>query len=435
MVKPLIQVSEWQPLVLPFHLDNPKIRQRILRAGETKVGDVFRMRRNQLFARDLVGLLDAGPLQVQIVPKLYDDSSFEDDAAVLFHLLARLIAPEKVAVLPSSAKISNVSVMEPIYRQVANDLYRMLLDGVPRRYYAIDAVASTIRGRIDLTKVIRQHPGTHHLIPIRFSPLFQDNPLSRVLRAIAERLSNLTRIAKTRETLLQCSDILREAARVPFTPELVNNVNLTRLEFDSLSLIRFAQLLVAGMTHDIARTGDHQGYGLVFPLDGLFEGLVKATIKRALGRSEELRLRGSKGIGRLLRRNVNGIEVFRLKPDLVIEYRASGKIALIGDAKWKRLDHKKSTLGIDATDVYQLMAYMSRTEIASGVFFFPKAERDGPVLRQHFFESLVDRKDIIVVEVDVEALTTKNLNSQEHIDRMLRGLFEDLVRRDVVPTA
>lgn len=435
MAKPLVQVSEWQPLVLPSHLDNPEIRQRIFRAGETKVGDVFRMRRNRLFARDLVGLIDAGPLQIQIVPKLYDDSSVEDDAAVLFHLLTRLIAPEKVAVLPSSAKISNLPVMEPIYRQVANDLYRLLLDGVPRRYYPIDAVASTIRGRIDLTKVTRQHPGMHHLIPIRFSPLFQDNPLSRVLRALAERLSNLTRIAKTRETLLQCSDILHEAARVPLTPELVNNLKLTRLEFDWLSLIRFAQLLVAGMTQDIARTGNHEGYGLVFPLDGLFEGLVKATIKRALGKSDELRLRGSKGIGRLLRRNVDGIEVFRLKPDLVIDYRASGKIALIGDAKWKRLDHKKSALGIDEADVYQLIAYMSRTEITSGVFFFPKTERDGPVLRQHCFESLEDRKYIIVVEVDVESLITKDFNKQEHIDRMLRGLFENLVRSDMFLTA
>jgi 5-methylcytosine-specific restriction endonuclease McrBC regulatory subunit McrC len=107
----------------------------------------------------------------------------------------------------------------------------------------------------------------------------------------------------------------------------------------------------------------------------------------------------------------------------------------VGDAKWKRLEHKKTALGIDAGDAYQLMAYMTRTEIESGVFFFPKTERSGSIVRQHCFESLADRKTIIAVEVDVESLITQDLHKKDHIDRILRGLFEDLVRSDMFLTA
>lgn len=421
MAKPLVQVQEWRPLVLPDGLDTPVVRQRVLRAGESEIGSAFSLRRGRLYARGLVGLVDAGPLQVQVIPKLYDDSKAGEDALMLLELLARTALPKRAAVLPSAAQLSHLPVTEPMFRHIAELLQERLLQGVPRRYTPIDELSSTLRGRVDLGRVARRHLGAQHLIPVRHAPLQQDNPLSRVLRALADRLSMMTRVGRTRASLNRSSEALHAARRSPLTRPLVEAVQLSRLEQEWEPLLDFARLLVASASQDIARGGTHSGCGLMFPLDGLFETLIRNALRHAL-MGTAYRLRGGKMVGRLLRRATDDREIFALKPDVLVDHYPGGGLAFVGDAKWKRLDPGRASLGLKEGDLYQILAYMRRTKATSGALFFPRGDRTQDVLRKHELEVLTGGEKLWVIEVRVESLLTRDPSERAGTDSALQAL-------------
>lgn len=412
-------------MVLPTSLDSPKVRQRILRAGDTPLGNAFSLRKGKVYARDLVGLVDTGPVQIQVVPKLYEDSSMGEDAALLLELLAQTALPMRAAVLPSAAKLSRMPISEPVFQHVANEIHRNLLVGLPRRYEQIDSLSATIRGRIDLVRAARRHPGQQHLVPVRYAPLQLDNPLTRLLRSLADHLGSLTRVARTRAALRRCSSFLHAATTCPLSPSLVDCVKLSRLEQQWQPLVEFARVVAAGTTHDIARAGTHSGFGLLFPLDGIFETLLRKTIRRCLMGSG-LRLRSGKTAGRLLRNVTSNVEVFGIKPDLIVDHHPSGGVAIVGDAKWKRLASGKAHLGISQADVYQILSYMRRVEINKGALFFPSADRDADWVRAHHFDALPAAGSMTIVEVRMEALLTRDPLERRAADSAICSLLESL---------
>ncbi len=425
MAKHLVQVQEWKRVELPAELDSPIVRQKILRAGETSIGAAFSIRRNRLYARGLVGLVDAGPVQVQVVPKLYADSSTSDDAELLLRLIADAALPRRAAVRPSLAKLSGRPVTEAVFKFVADELHRLLLLGIPRRYQEVNGLDATIRGRVDIGRLSRRHPGQQHLVPIRHCPLQNDNALTRLLRALAEHLQSLSRVGSTRASLGRTASALGEARRCALSVPLVDAVQPSRLEADWSPIVAFARLVAQSLGHDAVRAGKSAGFGLMFALDGLFESLLRSTVRRGLIGSP-LRLRRGKSAGRLLKRGETGLEAFSIKPDLIIGHRASGDWRVAADAKWKRLDHSKKTFGISQADVYQLLSYVRRMDVESGVLFFPQAVRCDAVLRRYPFESLTDGRAIEVVEVQVEAMLSDDPHVQAQTDAAFRELFVEL---------
>ena len=60
--------------------------------------------------------------------------------------------------------------------------------------------------------------------------------------------------------------------------------------------------------------------------------------------------------------------LFALRPDIVVETPAG---PLVLDTKWKRLDHREETLGVDQSDVYQMLAYAHAYDAARLVLVYP----------------------------------------------------------------
>ncbi len=426
MSRPVVQTGEWQALQLPAALDNPMTRQRILRAGDTALGEAFRLRKGKVYARDLVGLVDVGQLQVQVVPKLYDGQSQADEAALLLDLIAQAALPMRAAVLPNTAKLSLQPISEPICRHVAGEMHRLLLQGVPRRYRAISELSPTIRGRVDLGQLARRHPGQQHVVPIRYAPLQQDNALTRVLRALVDELTGLSRNAKTKAALIRCSHVLHQAARIPLTTASVDAVELSRLDQHWEPMIELARVMAQRSSHDLARAGRHSGFGLLFPLDGIFEALLSRTLRRSLVGSN-FSLQHGKAAGRLLRGRTTGVETFAIKPDLIVREVAGSSIVIVGDAKWKRLELSKPGLGISQSDVYQVLSYMQRLGVSKSMLFYPQHVRDSDWVQVHDYDVLPAVGRLTVVQVKMEALLSRDAGERAAADAALQSLIESQV--------
>lgn len=60
-----------------------------------------------------------------------------------------------------------------------------------------------------------------------------------------------------------------------------------------------------------------------------------------------------------------GIGLFALKPDIVVDDD------VVIDTKWKRLDAARTTLGVDQSDVYQMLAYARAYNARRVILLYP----------------------------------------------------------------
>ncbi len=156
-----LAVREHQRVVLPAHMDTPSMRERLLRVRVGK-GHPFSLRRSGLYAGPYVGLVEAEPMRIELLPKIATDPDPEArqqrDRNILHDLLRRTrrIPPGGV---PASLASRQADILEIVARSAADTLVQELACGAPRRYARVSEWSSSIRGRIDFARLARRLPG------------------------------------------------------------------------------------------------------------------------------------------------------------------------------------------------------------------------------------------------------------------------------------
>ena len=107
-----------------------------------------------------------------------------------------------------------------------------------------------------------------------------------------------------------------------------------------------------------------RGIALLFPMNDLFEEFIGRRMKVALApRPVRLQHAGRYALVEEYR------PLFALKPDIVVDDN------IIIDTKWKELKPTESTLGVDQSDVYQMLAYARAYEARRVVLLYPWHEQ------------------------------------------------------------
>ena len=99
---------------------------------------------------------------------------------------------------------------------------------------------------------------------------------------------------------------------------------------------------------------------LLFPMNDLFETFVSRVMQSAL----------PPGSTRLQRKDRHALTagnrfLFALKPDIVVDNK------IVIDAKWKELNPDDQVVGVEESDVYQMLAYAHAYEPARVVMLYP----------------------------------------------------------------
>ena len=418
----VIQVAEWGRVELPPRFDNPSTKTRLQRRATTSFGDALVYRGRHLYAQGLVGVIDAGPLQLQIVPKVYADSTAGQDASLLLELFLLNAPPSSVAVVHATTETHRATVLEPLIRYFATALERQLrTEGVPRRYEAKAEESSTLRGRVDLPKLARKGPAYSYRLPIVHYPLQGDNALTRLLRGLAVYLAHRSYVAHTKATLYRCVDLLEQAKTEALSPALIDAVHLTRYEAPWKAFLELAALLSVGMSPNPVRPGEDTTIGVLLPLERLFENALREALRNA-EQATPLRVSQKPGSLRLVKALGDSREMLTLKPDLIFRDEV-GESKAIGDAKWKRLRPDKRGLGLSPADAYQIVAYVHRYSVSRGALFYPAIEPITGTWRSSTWTVLGEHDSTIdIVEVDVAKLLTAARA------RANQGVIADLAR-------
>ena len=419
-----IRVREGGRFMLPPSLDTPGFRERIIRYTAYFPFEVVTLDRRGLRAGNVVGSLDFGKLRLEILPEASATSLPEEDAQFLLNLLADAGVLSRSTVTSGRVRYVPGAAIEPLIVAFANRLLQRLSDGLPRRYSPREEWSPVLRGRINFSAQAGRVPGRDHLLPIRHTPLQPVNPLTHLVRSVVGYLLGASRSARSRSILLACDQMLSDVPRVPLTAEVVQRVHLSSLETRWQDVVELAEALVQSKAPDPTSAGRSRLFSMIFSMDDLFERVLRRNLRDTLaGADVELGARPHRL--HLLHSAESGAMALPMKPDFLFHRRGEPTVqALVGDAKWKRLDASSRSFGLKPADVYQLATYMASYSLPRGLFFFPRVEWMASGW-SHTFRIAGRDASIRVVAVDTPALVSPDRTTREQAIHKLRSAVDD----------
>ena len=382
--------------VLAFHPETFWQRDLLLRHSMSLPEDVLvPTRRGALRVGGYVGLIDTGSIRLEILPRVSPSGNVTEDRMFLVNALQQAgLVPAPHEAL-ARVSLTSEHWLEAVLRSSAVRLQQLLAEGSPRRYFPVDETSTTIRGRIDLTRLARRLPSEAHLFPIRHAPLQRDNLLSRMLRGLVEALIGETRDPETRRLFQECLSSLSLTRGTPLSASSVESVVLSEYESDWTPFQQLAAALIAGRAPTLQWVVKRWAVACCLSLDDVYERLLRRHIGR-IASKVGLTLLGYHG-QHLLESTASGKPLVRLLPDFLIG-DADRHVALVADAKWKVLRGDGGGIKMAREDVYQMTSYMLRYESPSGLLLYPGS---AGVTERHRFKILPRMGRLHIATVDV----------------------------------
>ncbi len=385
-------VKEWDYLPIESASDGPRaftrsVADRVMSvARNVKLGGdsgerVLLEGSSKLRAQQVVGVLVAKGVTVEILPKI---EGVNEDQAIrrsLVHMLALILDLDIAVGAAATFGWQEENLLEILIRLFSEKLFATLRQGMPRAYIGREDDVSALRGSLDVVRQFTVLAATPQRLACRFDELSPNIVLNQILKATVARLLKISGNAENRRRLTELTFVYEDVASIPIGALRWDQVVLDRTNVGWMELLRFARLLLQDR-YQSTTTGTSEGFSLLFEMNKLFEEFVGRSLKRALQRTGvAVRLQGPREYALVDRQN--GALRFATRPDVVVSQ--NGKPLLVIDTKWKRL--KEATddpkRGVSQADVYQMMAYAHVYECDRLMLLYPHhhelAEREGLV--------------------------------------------------------
>ena len=328
-------------------------------------------------AKQVVGVLAIPGKTLEILPKIDGDDGTVRRA--LIHMLAVArdlrVADGELAALDTQRR----DLLELLIGLFTSRLLTAVRRGLPRRYIGQEDDLRLLRGRLNVIRQVTHLAARPDLLACRFDELSEDTPLNRVLKAAVSRLA---RVARTAANARRLAELAARFELVGDTPDpLRESVRLDRTNTAFHDLHRLARLFLEGDWQSTTG-GEATGFTLLFPMHELFEKFIGQCLKRALG-SGRVRLQDRRYSALIDVVDGERKPLFQLKPDAVIEtssgatgssHRSRHQVETPDAGHGPRCER---TLGVEQSDVYQMLAYARAYGAGRLILLYPRHEELG----------------------------------------------------------
>lgn len=346
-------------------------------------------RREYVKAKNFVGVMQAGSLTVEILPKVDagpQPAGGPARSAARSNLLLMLV---RAGVLPvqerdvASLQTERLHLLDAFAVLFGRRLLEELRRGLHRGYLEREGNLTTVRGRILHSQNARLNAVRPDRIYVGYEEFSEDTLLSQTLKAACRALLRRAAHPLAAQVLTECLAMLADVDERPGAQLLTRSILFNRQNQRFEFLTRFAQTVLRGESPNLSR-GDARSFSLLVPMELLFEQFIAETIRLHAGtlglRRCRIRIQAAGDSRALLVRHeaAGDKPAFFLMPDVMIQDRALGEsrgechTTLVLDTKWKRLEQGgRRALDASPADVYQLTAYALRYRCRDNVLLYP----------------------------------------------------------------
>lgn len=387
----------------------------------------------RLLLRKYVGFIATPSLQIQILPKIYDDVALtgdtEDEKQRAVGMLFRLLV--------SSGYLSVKDVPDPqVIASMNGDLLEIFIylfikrflelyhKQIHRQYEEMEDNVTMIKGRILFQQQLLRNGAFKHKHYVQYQEFTDNNLLNQIFNATMLSLRTLARNEDNKKKLNTAITLLEDISTIRLTETLFRQVRFSRLNEAYRPVFQLAKLFYYNRQPGMHQ-GDERTFTFLVPLNQLFEYLLYQWLQEGLS-SEGLRVTYQKPQYFL----DDGSKTFLLKPDIVIRDEASSNIRMIVDAKYKN-PISDSEVRLSESDVYQLLAYAVRYQCNQLCLVYPKfrgnQSKDNPLASYR----ITNGSEIIRIYAIHVDIASDNLDLAK--DELLKTLCATLSKTGIEP--
>lgn len=310
---------------------------------------------------------------LEILPKTHQRG---DDPESCREVLLRMLAvtDERFRIAPpSDLDPARMPLFEVFLAYALAGFRAAVRRGVPHAYVTVEEERAGLRGKLNMTRQVRQLPSRAHLLHVTYDEYLPDRPETRLVRSSVERMARLTETDSTRRLARQTLQVLDG---VPPSQNVKADFDRWRLERGNAHfapLEALAKLILFDL-NPLVGGETVQSLSVLFDMNRVYESYVAWLLRRDHPDWVIRTQARGKSLG-----TMHGRPVFNLKPDLHITL-PSGEV-VIADTKWKRLKNDPShAYGVSQADAYQMLAYSMRYQAAGGQLWllYPRTLADLP---------------------------------------------------------
>jgi 5-methylcytosine-specific restriction enzyme subunit McrC len=299
---------------------------------------------------------------------------------------------------PAGAGETLLGLVDGLMEVFAREMERLIERGLAVGYRQTEGVRTSVRGRLDVQRQVRELPGKPDRFACSFSELTRETPENRVLAAA---LQVVLRAAPAR------SDLRASAAR---SLREIGGGGQVRLERSDLAAARvsaatrhyrvpltLARLLIEGLG-----AGHRADAGcrvrkvpsLLVVMPQLFERFVCRTLARGLSGGTRVRWTGHSVA-------LDAGSQAMLTPDAVVE-GSDGPLCVV-DAKYKPQSANRQEPS--SSDLYQMLAYCVGYGVRDAVLVYPRPVEVSPVrIKREGFSATIHA---LGIDLSADALSLK----------------------------
>ena len=352
---------------------------------------------NKIKFINYVGIIKVKNLIVEILPKISLSNDIIKDREILVFMLSKC---NKLSVDINELLNSNIlnnSLLDILAKVFSKKLLNELQKGLYREYVSKEEALSTIKGKILISKSIKENTINKNKMNCKYDEFTEDNLFNAILkRAISVILFSIKNDDVKKELNI-INNVLNDISDIYIPNNIILNYKLNRMNNRFLECFTLAKLILLNSSMDKS-LGKENGFSILFEMNYLYEEYIGVLLKEVFN-DTNISINTQEKSRYLLWNTLKERNEIALKPDIVI-YK-DNKPKVIIDTKWKSSSINNIEI-YSQSDIYQMYAYITTyAECEECILLYPKFE-DISHSYWKLNQNIGDKK-ILISEISLES--------------------------------
>lgn len=352
---------------------------------------------NRIKFINYVGIIKVNNLIIEILPKISLSNDIIKDREILMFMLSKC---NKLSVDIKELLNSNIlknSLLDILAKVFSKKLLNELQKGLYREYVSKEEALSMIKGKILISKSIKENTINKNKMNCKYDEFTEDNLFNAILKRAINVILFSIKNDDVKKELNIINNIFNDVSDIYVPNNIILNYKLNRMNNRFLECFTLAKLILLNSSMDKS-LGKENGFSILFEMNYLYEEYVGVLLKEVFN-DTNININTQEKSRYLLWNTLKERNEIALKPDIVI-YK-DNKPKIIIDTKWKSatIDGKEVyTQG----DIYQMYAYITTyEECQQCILLYPKIN-ENIKHSEWILNDDIRNKKILIYEINLE---------------------------------
>ena len=352
---------------------------------------------NKIKFINYVGIIKLKNLIVEILPKISLSNDIIKDREMLMFMLSKCnkLSVDIKELLNSN--ILNNSLLDILAKVFSKKLLNELQKGLYREYVSKEEALSTIKGKILISKSIKENTINKNKMNCKYDEFTEDNLFNAILKRVISVILFSIKNDDVKKELNIINNVLNDISDIYIPNNIILNYKLNRMNNRFLECFTLAKLILLNSSMDKS-LGKENGFSILFEMNYLYEEYIGVLLKEVFN-DTNISINTQEKSRYLLWNTLKERNEIALKPDIVI-YK-DNKPKVIIDTKWKSSSINNIEI-YSQSDIYQMYAYITTyAECEECILLYPKFE-DISHSYWKLNQNIGDKK-ILISEISLES--------------------------------